>query len=149
MLAQVPHFDGCIRFGASARAVFGKKSSLHFGHGQSSGKVQLQMLQQDGLVVGGSGHATFTDRRAAASRQHDIDQFDPRQFIKHPSRFIAQPSSMATLGQGAPQHIGQEANHDVCLDTFFLLVPDRTDLQVRLVNAKGCFGRSQLRVRFA
>ena len=38
-LAQVPQFGGCTRFGAGVRAVFGKKSSLHFGHGQSSGKV--------------------------------------------------------------------------------------------------------------
>ena len=88
-LTQVPQFGGCTSLGASARAVFGEKSSLHFGHGQSSGKVQPQVVQQDGLVVGGPGHAALADHRPRAGRQDDIDQFDPCQLVKHPSGFIA------------------------------------------------------------
>ena len=55
---------------------------------------------------------------------------------------------LAHLAERLPQHIRQETDEDVSQDAIFLLVPDRADLEITLVNAEGRFRLGQLNVRF-
>ncbi len=65
------------------------ESSLHSGHFQGVGEVQIQVLQQDRLMFGGATDAAFADRYAASRRQHHVNQGDVRQFLEHLPRFVA------------------------------------------------------------
>src|SRR5438445_12593728 len=44
------------------------ESSLHLGHFQRVGEVQIQVLQQDRLMLGGSTDATLSDRHSVSRR---------------------------------------------------------------------------------
>src|SRR5262249_4192661 len=48
--------------------------------------------------------------------------------------------------EALPEHEGEEANEDVGLDPVLPLMPDRTQVQLILVNAKSCVGLSELDV---
>ena len=109
--------------------------------------MQAQAIQPNRLVGGGTADATLANGRAGARRQHHVDQLDLAQLVEHFAWLIAQTSALAPLGQCLPQHVGQKADEDVCLDAMFFLVPDGTNLQVGLVNAKSCFRFGQLHVR--
>ena len=56
----------------------------------------------------------------------------PRFRIVVPSR-----AGRTALTQRLAQPIGQETDQDVSQDTFLFLMPDGTDLQVRLVDPEG------------
>jgi hypothetical protein len=52
------------------------------------------------------------------------------------------------LLQGLPQRIGDEAHQDVRLDSRFLVMPDRADRKIRLLDPEGRFGLGELDVGF-
>jgi hypothetical protein len=98
-------------------------------------------------VIRRAAHAASADFPARLCRQNNIYRFDPRDFRKHSSWFIAQSTPAAHLAKRFPQNISQKAYQDMGLDAFGLLMPDRTNLQVALMNPKGSFGFGQLNIR--
>ena len=48
--------------------------------------------------------------------------------------------------EALPEHESEEANEDVSLDPILALMPDRTQVQLIFVNAKGCLGLGELDV---
>ena len=50
---------------------------------------------------------------------------------------FAQSGKLTHLAETFPEHIGEEADHDVGLYPVFPLVPDRPELQILFVNAEG------------
>ena len=129
--------------------VGGRKSSLHLlSTCDLPGQVQGQTVEQDRLVIGRATDAAAADFHAVAGREHYINEADFAQFVEDSARFVAQAAGLGHLVQRFPQHVGQEADEDVSKDAVFLLVPNRANLQVALVEAKGGFRLGQLDVRF-
>ena len=71
---------------------------------------------------------------------------DARELSEDRARRIAQSSTGLPLLQCLPQRIGQKADQDVGLDACLLVVPDRADTQVGLLDAEGRFGFGELDV---
>jgi hypothetical protein len=53
---------------------------------------------------------------------------------------------LAKLRQRLPQHKGQKAYQDVRLNPLLFLVPDRSQLQIRFLDAERGLGLGQLHV---
>src|SRR2546430_15560870 len=62
-------------------------------------------------------------------------------------RTVAEPGLCLPLLERLPEHVGQETDEDVRLDARGLLMPDRSDAELTLLNAKGRLGLPQLHVR--
>ena len=107
---------------------------------------QPEPLQQDSLMLCRLGNASAADVDARLGRQHHVHHLYLRYLVEHLSRLIAQAGPLAHLPQRLPQHICQEAYQNVRLHPLFLLMPDRADRQIALLNAKGRFGLSELDV---
>ena len=45
-----------------------------------------------------------------------------------------------------PQHVSEKADQDVCLDAALFMMPDRTDAEIRLLDAEGGLGFTELNV---
>jgi len=56
------------------------------------------------------------------------------------SRIAPQAGPMLPLLQGFPEHVGEEADEDVCLHAVLAPMPDRPDGQLALLDAEGGFG---------
>src|SRR5205814_9696284 len=62
-------------------------------------------------------------------------------------RTVAEPGLCLPLLERLPEHVGQETDEDVRLDARGLLMPDRSDAELTLVNAKCRLGLPQVHVR--
>src|SRR5207253_9199862 len=80
-------------------------------------------------------------------RQHDVRALDAAEFIENRPRAVAQPRLALPLLQRLPEHIGEEAHQDVRLDPLGLLMPDRPERELTLLDAEGGFGLRELHVR--
>src|SRR5206468_268392 len=61
-------------------------------------------------------------------------------------RAIAESGAGLPLLESFPQHVGEEAHEDVGPDAVGLLVPDRADRQLALVDPEGGLGLAELHV---
>ena len=95
-------------------------------------------------MLRGLGDAAFADVDAALGWQHNVDEADLFQFGEHFSGFVAEAGLPASLRKSFPQDIGQETDEDMSLDSLGFLVPDGTDAQVALVDAKCGLGLGEL-----
>src|SRR6266436_1748995 len=73
------------------------ESLLHSGHLQRARQFQTETLKQNRLVLGRASDAALANRHATSCRQENIDQRHLRQFLKHLSRFVAQPGALTEL----------------------------------------------------
>ena len=89
--------------------------------------MQAQALEEDGLVVGGAGDASPVEIHAAAGGHHHVDDSYQRQFRQQFAGIIAQARLAAQLPQSFPQHVGQEAHQDSCVDLGQFLPAGYTD----------------------
>ena len=98
--------------------------------------------------LGGVGlcDATQSDLSVRCGRQDDIMGLDARQFLKDGRRRVAKARALLPHLKAVPEHQGEEANEDVGLDPVLALMPDRTQVQLILVNAKRRLGLSELDV---
>src|SRR5205807_4616349 len=69
-------------------------------------------------------------------------------FFEKRARAVSEIGADHPLLEGLPQYIGEEANKDVRLYPSGLVVPDRADGQITLVNAERRFGLGELDVGF-
>ena len=104
------------------------------------------MLPQNRLVLGRSTDAALSDCYSVARREHNVDQGVVRQLLEYLPRFVPQPGAFAKLRPRLPQHIGQKARQDARLDPFLFLVPDASELQIRLRDAECGLGLGELHV---
>src|SRR5208283_4705143 len=90
--------------------------------------------------------AQLCQRAGLGNVPRKVFQGDVRQLLEYFPRFVAQPSALAELRQRLPQHKGQKAHQDVRFDPLLFLVPDRSQLQIRLLDAERGLGLRQLHV---
>ncbi len=79
-------------------------------------------------MLGGSAHASLAEDDSIPCGQKHIDQDDLRKHFEHLARFVAESGVAAHRRQRLPQHIRQEADQDVRLDTIRPLVPQGPNL---------------------
>ena len=108
------------------------KSSLHFNLVYFR-QPQSQAIEENLLVVGGLGEATFADVDAATSWQNHVDHSEFAQLVQNSTWLAAKPRSIAHLAKRLPQHVRQEADEDVGLDAVLFLMPDRSDAERSLL----------------
>ncbi len=119
---------------------------------QTLGQRQAEAIEQHSLSFVRRGDAAQVDRMSTAvshlSRQDDVAAFDLGEFLDQRPRGVAKPGAPHPLGQSLSQDIAQEANQDVAEDTLHLLVPDRADAQLVLLDPEGPLRLGQLDVLF-
>jgi len=76
--------------------------------------------------------------------QHDIIRLNARELFEHGSWGIAEASAALPHLEALPQHEDEKADKDMCLHTILALVPDRTKVELVLLNAENGFGLRQL-----
>jgi len=90
--------------------------------------------------------AAFAQRDSVARWQRHIHHGDLRQLAVDFPCFVAQAGLAALRFQRFPYPIGQEANQNMSLHPLRLLVPDRAQLQIGLLDVEGVFGFGRLDV---
>ena len=71
---------------------------------------------------------------------------DARELREDRARCTSEPCFGLPLLQGLPERIGDEAHEDMGFDALLLVVPDRADRQIGLVDAKRRFRLGELDV---
>jgi len=94
------------------------------------------------------GDASAADVDAAFCQQHNVHHLYLRYLIKHFPGLIAQTRCPTHLSEGFPKDKCEEAHQNVRLNPFFLLVPNRANRQIALMNAERGFSLSELDVGF-
>ncbi len=90
----------------------------------------------------------LADYRSLPGRHDYINGLDLGDLVEALSAVrCPSPALLHIWPKRLPQHVGQEADQDVGLDPLFLLMPDRSDPQVALLDAEGGFRLGQLDVR--
>ena len=87
-------------------------------------------------MLGRPGDASFADRDAGSRGQEHVDDSDFAELGEDSPRLVAETGGGASLGEGLPQDVGQEADEDVGEDAVLLLVPDGSNPQVGFVDAE-------------
>ena len=82
------------------------------------------------------GDAAQADVTMGGGRQDDIVGLDAREFFEHGARGVAEARTLLPHLQALPQHEGEKTDEDVGLDAIFALVPDRTDVELVLLDRK-------------
>ena len=70
----------------------------------------------------------------------------PRKLFEDGTRRVAEAGALLPHLKTFPQHEGEEANENMGLNTVFSLVPNRTHVQLILLDPKGGLGLSELNV---
>ena len=73
-------------------------------------------------------------------------RLDASAFFEDRARRVTETSALLPHLEALPEHESEKANEDMRLDAIFALVPDRTHVQLILLNAKCGFGLCQLNV---
>jgi len=87
----------------------------------------------------GLGDAAQSDFAVCRGRQDDIVGLDARQFFKNGPRRVAEACALLPHLEALPEREGEEANEDVGLNPILTLMPDRTQVQLILLDAERCF----------
>src|SRR5437879_5277613 len=78
--------------------------------------------------------------------QDDVGALDTAELVENRARAISESGAGLPLLKSFPQHVGEEAHQDVGPDAVCLLVPDRADRQLALVDPEGGLGLAELHV---
>ena len=86
--------------------------------------------------------------RFLVEREDDVEALQLSKLFQNGSRTVADPCPFHPLFEGLPENIGEEADEDVGANTLFLVVPNRADRKVALLDSKCGFSFRELDVRF-
>src|SRR5258708_11941119 len=81
-------------------------------------------------------------------RQDDVVRLNAREFFEDRARGVSETGAALPHLEALPQDEGEKADEDVSLNTVLALVPDRTDVQLVLLDAESGFRLSELVVGF-
>ena len=115
--------------------------ACRLGHAESFGQAETEALEQDRLGAVGTHDAAqsqFAGGRRSR-RQDDVGAGDGGEFLEKGARTVAETGSALPLLQRLPQHVGEKAHQDVRQHAILALMPDGTDRQLALMDAKGRF----------
>jgi hypothetical protein len=76
--------------------------------------------------------------------QYDVVRLNSGELLEHGARGISETGALLPHLEALPQHESEEANQDMSLDAFGVLVPDGAHVQLILLDAKSRFGLGKL-----
>ena len=99
-----------------------------------------ETIEESGLCRIWLGHAAQMNLAMRGSRQDDVLGLNALEFFKDDAWRIAEARAALPHLQALPQHEGKKADEDMSLHAMLALVPDRTDVELVLLDAKSGFG---------
>jgi len=84
-----------------------------------------------------TGDALLSEFDALPGWQDDIDELDVGHLGEHASGLVAEPRLGTGAAEELPDDEGQKANEDMGIGTIFAVMPDGSDGEILLVDAKG------------
>ena len=87
---------------------------------------QAEPVEQGGLRFVRADDAAKADVAAErlSGREHDVDALKPAKLLEDAPGRVAQAGLALPVLESLPEHVSEEANEDMRLDPFLLLVPD-------------------------
>ena len=106
-----------------------------------SGETKAEPVEQDRLIRIRADAAPDSELAwiRFGGRQDDVGAVNAVELFKQSPRAVAQPSADHPLFKCFPEHVGEEADQDVCFDPCRLLMPDRTDRKIALLRLRHVF----------
>jgi len=102
--------------------------------------VHATVVEKNGLVVGGASDAAAADFHLLfPGGENHVDQADFAQFFEDSTRLVAKAAGSGHLVERLPKDVGQGAVQNVRQHAVSLLMPDRGDPQVTLMNPERKF----------
>src|SRR5258707_5493587 len=128
--------------------------SLHYiltsegRHAEPFRDAEPEPIEQRSLCLVGADDAAQSQvaSRHRVGWQNNVGAVNGGEFLEDSSRAVAQPSAALPLLEGFPHRVGEKADQDVAEHAILLLMPDRPDRQVALVDAECRLGLTELDV---
>ena len=112
------------------------------------GERELEMLEQHGQVIIGSGDRPEPDFLTRSGGQDDIERANLGHLFEQFARRCAQARRFHPVLERAPHHQRQQADEDMGLGAILLAVIDRAEAQVVFGDPKRVFDLGQAGVSF-
>jgi hypothetical protein len=103
-----------------------------------------ETVEENGLRGVWLGHTAQANLAVRCGRQDDILGLNALEFFQDGARRIAETGAALPHLKALPQHEGKKADEDMRLHAILALVPDRTDVELVLLNTKSGFGLRKL-----
>src|SRR6266404_8402262 len=107
-----------------------------------------ETVEESGLCRVWLSHAAQANLAVRCRRQDDVVGLNALDFFQDGARRITETRAALPHLQGLPQNEGKKADEDVSLHAILALVPDRTDIELILLNSKSGFGLCELDIGF-
>ena len=120
--------------------------AVWLGWPQSPWQLEPEATEQCPLRLVGLDDAADSQLLTAVQWQDYVRVLNAPELLQESSRARAQSRFALPTGQRFPKRVREEADKDVRLGTFGLLVPDGTDLQLALLDSEGRLGLGKLKV---
>src|SRR5260221_14489412 len=100
--------------------------------------AQPEPIEERSLCLVGADDAAQSQvaSRHRVGWQNNVGAVNCGEFLEDGSRAVAQSSAALPLLEGFPHRVGEKADQDVGERAILLLMPDRPDRQVALVDAE-------------
>jgi len=99
-----------------------------------------ETVEENGLCRVWLGHTAQANLAMRRSWQDDVVGLNAFEFFQDDARGIAETCAALPHLQALPQHEGKKADEDMSLYAILALVPDRTEVELILLNPKSGFG---------
>jgi hypothetical protein len=117
-----------------------------FGEAHALWQDDAEAVEERGLSGIGLGDASQANLAVRCGRQDDVVGLNARKLFEDGARRVSKAGALLPHLEAFPQHEGEKAHEDMSLDTVFALVPDRTHVELILLDTKGGFGLRELDV---
>ena len=114
------------------------------GEAHSLWQDDTETIEESGLCRVWLGHAAQTNLAMRCGRQNDVLGLNAFEFFQDDARRITETCAALPHLQALPQHEGKKADEDMSLHAIFALVPDWTEVELVLLDAKSGFGLGEL-----
>ena len=100
------------------------------------GQDYTEAIEECGLGGVWLGDAAQPDLAVRRGRHDDVVGLNARQFLEESPRRVSEACTLLPHLKAFPQHESEEANENMSLNPVFALMPDRTDVQLILLDAE-------------
>src|SRR6202045_2861328 len=114
------------------------------GEAHSLWQDDTETIEESGLCRVWLGHATQTNLAMRCGWQNDVLGLNAFEFFQDDARGIAETGAALPHLQALPQHEGKKTDEDMSLYAILALVPDRTEVELVLLNPESGFGLREL-----
>ena len=118
------------------------------GEAHALGQDDTKTIEKRGLGRVWLGHAAQTNLAVRCGWQDDVLGLNARKLFQDGARGIAEACTLLPHLEALPQHEGEKADEDMSLHAILALMPDRTDVELVLLDPKSGFGLCELDIGF-